>query len=125
MRKKKKIIINGYLKRIGIGILVSLVIVSVLCLIKSSYRNIETFSNGLFFIGSIEILAGFLSLVGNMKFRGSANYQITRTAGAESSQKRAREDLDGTEKSFKFVLYMSIVGGLMMALSYAIQYIAL
>jgi len=125
MKKRKKTIINGYLKRIGIGILVSLTIVGAICLIKSDCRNLQSFTNGLFFIGGIEISAGFLSLVGNMKFRGSATYQVTRTAGAENSQRRTREDLNSTEKSFRFVLYMGIVGALVMALSFAIQYLTL
>lgn len=123
MKKRRRIIINGYIKRIGIGVLVSLVIVTAICLIKSNYRNLQSFINGLFFIGGIEISAGFLSLVGNMKFRGNATYQVTRTAGAENSQRRIREDLNSTEKSFKFVVYMSIVGALVMALSFAIQYV--
>lgn len=122
MKKRKRTIINGYIKRIGIGVLVSFMIVVAICLIKSNNRNIETFSNALFYIGAIELSAGFLSLVGNMKFRGNATYQVTRTAGVGSSQKRICEDLDSTEKSFKFVLYMSIVGSLMIALSAAILY---
>jgi hypothetical protein len=125
MKKRKRIIINSYMKRIGIGVLISLIIVVVICLIKSEYRNIKTFSNGLFYIGGAELSAGFLSLFGNMKFRGDASYQVARTAGAESSQRRIREDLDGTQKSLNFVVYMGIVGAIMMVLSAALQYIPL
>lgn len=125
MKKRKRIIINRYIKRIGIGVIISLIIVAAICLIKSEYRNINAFSNGLFYIGGAELSSGCLSLFGNMKFRSNASYQIARTAGAESSQRRIHEDLAGTEKSLKFVVYMGIVGSIMMVLSAALQYIPL
>ena len=125
MKKRKRIVINNYIKRIAIGVLVSLIIVVAICLIKSDYRNIESFSNGLFYIGGAELGVGFLSILGNMKFRGDASYQVARTAGAESSQRRVMEDLSGTEKSLKFVVYMGIVGVIMIGMSAASQYITL
>ena len=125
MKKRKRILVNGYIKRIGVGVLISLIIVAAICIIKSSYRTIQTFSSGLFYIGTIELCTGFLSIVGNMKFRGNANYQVTRTAGAESGQRRIREDLSSTEKSFRFVVYMGIVGAIMMGLSALVLYIPL
>ena len=60
-----------------------------------------------------------------MNFRGDASYQMARTAGAESRQRRIAEDLAGTQKSFNFVVYMGIVGVIMIALSAGTQYISL
>lgn len=103
------------MKRIGIGILVSLVVVAAICLIKSNYRNIETFSKGLLFVGEIEIAAALSSLFVKTNF----------TTCSTCCQKRVDGDFYGNQKIFKFVIYMGIVGALVMALSFAIQYLAL
>jgi hypothetical protein len=115
MKKRKRIIINGYMKRVGIGILGSLVIVAAICLIKSNYRNIESFSNGLLFVGEVEITAAFFSLFVKKNF----------TTCSTCCQKRVDGDFYVNPKSFKFSIYMAIIGGLTIGLSFAAQYLTL
>jgi ABC-type Fe3+-siderophore transport system permease subunit len=115
MKERKRIIINGYMKRIAIGILVTLAIVASICLIKSNYRNTESFSNGLLFVSQIEMAAAFCSLFVKTNF----------TTCSTCCQKRVDGDFYVNPKSFKFVIYMGIIGGLMMALSFTIQYLTL
>ena len=101
------------MKRISIGILATIVIVATICLIKSNYRNIESFSNGLLLVGQIEMTAAFFSLFVKKNF----------TTCSTCCQKRVDGDFYGTQKIFKFVIYMGVIGALVMALSFAIQYV--
>jgi hypothetical protein len=57
--------------------------------------------------------------------KASRMIQTEKVRVAESSQKRIREDLAGTQKSLKFVVYMGIVGAIMIGLSIVAQYITL
>jgi hypothetical protein len=123
MKKNKNIVINGYMKRIGIGLLVSLIIVVAICLINSNYRNIESFSNVLFYIGLVELCTGgIFFIVGTMGKRRVA-YQHGRTSTDESSHKSNSNDMDNTEQRFKFVIYMSIIGALMIGFSLVVAYV--
>jgi membrane-anchored glycerophosphoryl diester phosphodiesterase (GDPDase) len=123
MKKRNNIMINGYIKRIGIGLLVSLMVVAAICLIKSNYRNIETFSNVLFYIGLIELCVGGISFIGSTMVKGNVIYQLSRTASDESIQKRNSNDVDSNEQRFKFVIYMSIIGALMIGFSLVVAYV--
>lgn len=125
MNKRKNIIINGYLKRIGIGLLVSLMIVVAICLIKSNYRDIMTFSNVLFYIGLVELCTGGIIFIGSTMVKGNVTYQLARTSTDESIQKRTSNDMDSTEQRFKFVIYMSIIGALMIGFSVLVAYVLL
>ena len=125
MKKRKSIIINGYMKRIGIWVVVSLIIVVAICLIKSNYRNIEAFSNVLFYIGAAEISAGGISFMGSTLVRGDATYQLARTSTDESSQRRTHKDMDTTEQRFNFIIYMSIVGAAMIVFSVVAPFVLL
>lgn len=123
MKKRKNIIINGYIKRIGLGLLVSLIIVVAICLIKSNYRNIETFSNVLFYIGLVELCVGGVIFIGGTMVKGDVTYQLARTTTDESIQKHTRNDMDSTEQRFKFVIYMSIIGAVMIGFSLLVAYV--
>lgn len=125
MKKRKNIIINGYIKRIGLGLLVSLMIVAAICLIKSNYRNIETFSNVLFYIGLVELSVGGVIFIGGTMIKGDVTYQLARTTTDESIPKRTSNDMDSTEHRFKFVIYMSIIGALMIGFSVVVAYVLL
>ena len=125
MKKRKSIIINGYIKRIVIGVVVNLMIVVFLLLIKSNYRNFEAFSNIIFYIGAVELSLGGISFVGSTMIKGNSTYQLSRTSTDESSQKRTSNDMDTTGQKFYSTIYMSIVGGLMIGFSVVAQYILL
>ncbi|MBK5242103.1 hypothetical protein [Clostridium sp.] len=122
MGKRKNIIINGYIKRIGIGLLVSLMIVVAICLINSNYRNVVSFSNVLFYIGLIELCASGIIFIVDTMGKRKISYQHVRTSSDESIQKRNSNDMDSTEQRFKFVIYMSIMGALMMGFSIVLAY---
>ena len=113
MKKGESITINGYIKRIGIGVIVNLIIIVALCLIKGNYRNIEAISNILFYFGAVEFSAGGISFMGGTMIKGDVNYQLARTSTDESSHNRTLKDMDSTKQRFSFVVYMSIVGALM------------
>lgn len=123
MKKREIITINGYIKRIGIGVIVNLMIVVALYLIKSNYRNIEAISTILFYFGAVEISIGGISFMGSTMIKGDVTYQLARTATDESGHNRTRKDTDSTEQRFNFVIYMSIVGVLMIGLSVVAPYI--
>ncbi|MCJ7687810.1 MAG: hypothetical protein MUO60_00555 [Clostridiaceae bacterium] len=123
MKKSKNIVINGYMKRIGIGLLVSLMIVVAICLINSNYRNIESFSNVLFYIGLVELCTGgTIFIVGTMDKRKKA-FQYVRTSTDESIQKDNSNEMESTKQRFKFFIYMSIIGALMMGFSIGLAYV--
>ncbi len=122
MKKREIIIINGYIKRIGIGVIVNLMIVVALYLIKSNYRNIEAISNALFYLGAIEVSVGGISFMGSTKIKGDITYQLSRTATDESGHNRTRKDTDSNDQRYKFVIYMSIVGALMIVFSIVASY---
>jgi len=123
LKKRESIIINGYIKKIGIGVIVNLMIVVALCLIKSNYRNIEAISNVLFYFGAVELSVGGISFMGSAMINGELNYQLSRTSTNESSHNRTRKDTDSTEQRVKFVIYMSIVGALMIGFSAVAPYV--
>lgn len=125
MKKRKNIIINGYIKRIVIGLLVSLMIVLAICLIKSNYRNIMTFSNVLFYIGLLELCTGGIIFIGSTMVKGDVTYQLARTSTDESIQKRTNNDMNSTEQRFRFVIYMSIIGAIMIGFSVIVGYLFL
>ncbi|MGH4117505.1 hypothetical protein [Clostridium sp.] len=123
MKKRKNIIINGYIKRIGIGLLVSLTIVVAICLINSNYRNIESFSNVLFYIGLVEFCAGGIIFIMGTMVKRKNTYQQVRTSSSESIQYRNSNDLDSTKQRFEFVIYMSIIGTIMIGFSIVVAYV--
>ena len=125
MKKRKGIIINGYIKRIGIGLLVSLIIVVAICLINSNYRNIGAFSTILFYFGAVELSLGGMSFTGSTMIRGDSAYQLARTSTNESGQNRTSKDMDNTGQKFYSAIYMSIVGALMVGFSIVVTYILL
>jgi hypothetical protein len=125
MKKRKSIIINGYIKRIVIGVVVNLIIVVILLLIKSNYRNFEAFSNIIFYIGAVELSLGGICFAGSTMIKGNLTYQLSRTSTDESSQNRTSNDMDTTGQKFYSTIYMSIVGGLMIGFSVVAQYILL
>ncbi|MGK0469218.1 hypothetical protein [Clostridium sp.] len=125
MKKRKGIIINGYIKRVGIGLLVSLMIVVAICLINSNYRNIGTFSNVLFYFGAVELSLGGIGFVGGTMIKGDIVYQLARTATNESGQNRTSKDMDNTGQKFYSAIYMSIIGALLVGFSIIVQYILL
>lgn len=123
MKKRKSIIIDGYVKKIIIGILLSLIIVIAICLIKSNYTNIKSFSTVLFYIGAAELCVGGISFMGSTMVKGDVNYQLARTSTDDSIQKRTSKDIDSAEQRVNFVIYMSIIGAVMICLSVVVSYI--
>ena len=125
MKKRKNIIISSYVKKTGIGLLVCLMIVVAICLIKSDYRNVKSFSNTLFYIGAAELFAGGINFMGSTMVKGDVTYQLARTSTDDSIQKRTRKDMDSTEQRSNFVIHMSIIGALMICFSVVVSYVLL
>jgi len=123
LEKRENTTINGYIKRIGIGVTVNLMIIVALCLIKSNYRNIEDISNILFYFGAVEFSVGGISFMGGAMIKGDITYQLARTSTDESSHNRTLKDTDSTKQRFNFVIYMSIVGALMIGFSVVAPYV--
>lgn len=105
-----------YIRVIGILTAINLAVTGLVCWIGGWWGFIH-YSNGLMYSGGLFLLLGGMSMVGNINMRANPTYQYVRTAGKESLEGRAREDLKSTDKSFKFLLIMGLTGAVSMLLS--------
>ncbi len=85
------------------------------------WRTAYYYGNGLMLAGVLAMSLGLCSLMGNWGLTRSFSYQHAASAGVDNIQERTRREINDTDKSYAFLVLMSVVGIVSIALGILIQ----
>lgn len=106
---------NSILKYIKILLLV-LIVVSVISVIISMIFEF-VLSDVFYYAAMISFVIAFLSVYGNMKMTGDPYYIHAQSSTSPSMYDSAKENMRLRDSSFVFLIFMTIIGVLLMAIS--------
>lgn len=122
MKIMKKSLLRS-LRTIGILTVINILTIGLICYL-GGWRTWIYYSNGLLYSAGLFFAIGAFSLMGNMNMKADDRYQYARTAGVENAGKRASNELESTESSFRFLFIMGITGIISIGLSVLIGKLA-
>ncbi|MBH1942148.1 hypothetical protein I5677_14695 [Mobilitalea sibirica] len=116
---------KGLIKRISkfmFKIIIADIILAGLAFVISYFSDMKI-SDIMVYAGIICILIGGLSLLGSGNNSADVTYIISKSAGNNSMNENTEENYKNRNNSMRFLIFMSCVGGFLLAIVALIDYI--
>lgn len=104
-----------FFKTIGIILIIDLVIIFIIGYLRKV--SINGYKNLLLLFGGINLALGLMSIIGNGKNRSNPSYVNILSTFGGNRQKLTEQELESTDKSFKFLIYMGLSGMILILLT--------
>lgn len=101
--------VKKILKIAGVFIVLEAVIVVIIGLV-SKWNSVHTYGDAFTLVGFIDMILGFLSIMGNATNRFNGGYQVVAMRLGRNKVELMKDELSSTRKSFIFLIVMFVIG---------------